>query len=452
MVKITVENVTFSKASNASIKVLKPCLRVTYKKAKYNPAKGKSIYVDHEESLINSKGIFLSGYLPRVKKYLSNQHIEYEIINNAERLKADNKPFIKGKTLRDDQIRLVDNAIKSQRGILVAPTGSGKTLLAGAIISCFKNKKVLFLCDKKSLAYQAKEDFKEYGLKNITVVGDGEKDISGNVVVAIQKSLMSFDLKSLSALFDIIILDEAHGLSDKNSQHAMIIENLLAPIKIGLTATYPSDKKVQLIMEGWLGPIIGELTEGEAKAKNIIADTKVIIRKVEFDQEVMDCKNYRRAREIGIITNQNYNRQIIKEALTWTKQGKSVLISFIETEHGKCLKSIADELGLDCEFIYGATSTEIREKVKAKFKAKKILCVIASTIWKQGINIPSLDVIENAAGGKSDIAIKQLRGRGTRTYEGKDFLYYIDFFNPNHESFIRHFGFRMCLYFENGWM
>jgi superfamily II DNA or RNA helicase len=178
----------------------------------------------------------------------------------------------------------------------------------------------------------------------------------------------------------------------------------------------------------------------------------VIIRKVEFDLTVADTKSYHRAREIGIISNQGYNRQVIKEALSWTKQGKAVLISFVETEHGKLLKSIADELGLECELLYGETATEKREKVKTAFKAKKILCVIASTIWREGINVPALDVVVNASGGKSDIAIRQLKGRGTRKHEGKEMLYFIDFFNPNHESFIRHFGFRICMYYSLQWM
>ena len=452
MIKITIENVVYSRVKTPDISLVKPLLSVVYQKAKYNPQTRKSSYVEHSESLINSRGILLSGYIPRLKKCLSDKQIPYEVDNRSERLKASNGPIIKGKTLRDDQARLVESAVKNQRGILVAPTGSGKTLLAGAIISCFPGKKALFLCDKKSLAYQAAEDFREYGLKNVTLVGDGTKDVSGNIVVAIQKSLIGLDLSYLSTMFDIIILDESHHLAAKDSQHASIIRSLLAPIRIGLTATYPSDQRIQLIMEGLLGPIIGELTEEEAKEKNIIADTKVIIRKIDFDQEVIECRNYHNARKVGIISNRGYNKKVVQEAISWIKEGKSVLISFIETEHGKYLKSIADELGLKCELLYGDTSMPIREKVKSDFKAKKIMCVIASTIWREGINIPSLDVVINAAGGKSDIAIKQLKGRGTRQYEGKEMLYYVDFFNPNHDSFIKHFGFRMCMYFENGWM
>lgn len=452
MLKIIVENVIYSSVKKSNIAVVKPALQAIYKRAKYDPTTRKSIYIDHSENLISSKGIFLTGYLPRLKKYLSDKNIPYEIENHAERLKQISQPTIQNKTLRDDQQRLVDQAIKNQRGILIAPTGSGKTLLAGAIISCFPKKKALFLCDKKSLAYQAAEDFKEYGLKNITVVGDGQKDTSGNIVVAIQKSLISLDLKSLSTQFDIIILDESHGLSDRNSQHAEILRSLLAPIRIGLTATYPSDQRVQLVMEGLLGPIVGELTAAEAKAKNIVADIKVVIRKVEFDQAIRDLRRYADVYSQGIVNNILFNRMIIREAKYWISQGQIVLIYFNIVDQGKFLKKIADELGVEAELIHGETKNNDRESTKQLLKSRELKCVIASKIWNTGVNIPPLSVIINAAGGKSDIMIRQLAGRGTRVCEGKDKMIFVDFFNPNSNYFISHFGHRLSQFCDLGWI
>ena len=116
------------------------------------------------------------------------------------------------------------------------------------------------------------------------------------------------------------------------------------------------------------------------------------------------------------------------------------------------MQKFAKENNVECEFVYGDTKSDVREKVKADLKTKKLKCVICSTIWTEGINVPSLDVIINAAGGKSERIIRQLRGRGVRTCEGKDRLVYIDFFNPSHPSLIKHFGERICLYFENQWM
>ena len=454
MLKITIDNVIYSHIKKQDIAILEECLQYKYQKHKFNPYahKNKSSYEDKVESLIDKNGKFFTGYISRVKKYLSEKNIPYEIENNSERLKPDNEPIIKGKTLREDQKRLVEAAIKNQRGVLISPTGSGKTLIAGSIISCFKNKKTLFLVHTKSLLKQAADDFKEYGLKNITMIGDNEKDLSGDIVVSTRQSFIKLNFDEITDLFDIVIVDESHHILDKEGQYVKILNKLLAPIRIGLTATFPSKIESQMVIEAYLGEVVGEFTEEEAREKDIIADTKVIIRKTSFDSDVADLSAYKRVYNLGVVNNQSYNLQIIKEAKYWIEQDKSVLIFIIETDQGRLLQKFAKENNVECEFVYGDTKSDIREKVKADLKTKKLKCVICSTIWTEGINIPSLDVIINAAGGKSERIIRQLRGRGVRTCEGKDRLIYVDFFNPSHSSLIKHFGERICLYFENDWM
>jgi superfamily II DNA or RNA helicase len=284
------------------------------------------------------------------------------------------------------------------------------------------------------------------------MIGDTQKDLSGDIVVSTRQSFVKWDFNIIADLFDIVIVDEAHHITEPKMQYTEILSKLLAPIRIGLTATFPSKIESQMIIEAYLGEVVGEFTEEEAREKDIIADTKVIIRKTSFDSDVADLSAYKRVYNLGVVNNQSYNLQIIKEAKYWIEQDKSVLIFIVETDQGRLLQKFAKENNVECEFVYGDTKSDIREKVKADLKTKKLKCVICSTIWTEGINVPSLDVIINAAGGKSERIIRQLRGRGVRTCEGKDRLVYIDFFNPSHSSLIKHFGERICLYFENGWM
>jgi superfamily II DNA or RNA helicase len=454
MLKITIDNVIYSHINKQDIAILEECLQYKYQKHKFNPYahKNKSSYEDKIESLIDKDGKFFTGYIARVKKYLSGKNIPYEIENNSERLKPDNEPIIKDKTLREDQKRNVDAAIKNQRGIVISPTGTGKTLIAGSIISCFKNKKTLFLVHTKSLLKQAADDFKEYGLKNITMIGDAQKDLSGDIVISTRQSFVKLDFDEIADLFDIVIVDEIHHLTEPKMQYTEILSKLLAPIRIGLTATFPSKIESQMVIEAYLGEVVGEFTEEEAREKDIIADTKVIIRKTSFDSDVADLSAYKRVYNLGVVNNQSYNLQIIKEAKYWIEQNKSVLIFIIETDQGRLLQKFAKENNVECEFVYGDTKSDSREKVKADLKTKKLKCVICSKIWAEGINIPALEVIINAAGGKSETMLRQLRGRGVRTYKGKDRLILIDFFNPSHSSLIKHFGFRISMYCDYGWM
>jgi superfamily II DNA or RNA helicase len=78
--------------------------------------------------------------------------------------------------------------------------------------------------------------------------------------------------------------------------------------------------------------------------------------------------------------------------------------------------------------------------------------VIATAVWKEGINIPSLDVVINAAGGKSEIQTLQSIGRGLRRTEEKLQVIVVDFFDATHKMLIAHFGERVSLYFDLGWM
>ncbi|MBU0959833.1 MAG: hypothetical protein KKB31_07840 [Nanoarchaeota archaeon] len=103
-------------------------------------------------------------------------------------------------------------------------------------------------------------------------------------------------------------------------------------------------------------------------------------------------------------------------------------------------------------FIQGKTTSDERNLVKEALKSKKTSCVIATTIWCEGIDIPSLDCVINAAGGKSEIRTLQVIGRGLRKTDTKDTVIIVDIFDPHSHHLIRHFGERLDLYFKNNWI
>ena len=79
-------------------------------------------------------------------------------------------------------------------------------------------------------------------------------------------------------------------------------------------------------------------------------------------------------------------------------------------------------------------------------------CVICTAVWKEGVNIPELNVVINAAGGKSELVTLQTIGRGLRKTENKSELIIYDFFDNSHHYLVDHFGHRFCLYSDMGWI
>jgi superfamily II DNA or RNA helicase len=120
--------------------------------------------------------------------------------------------------------------------------------------------------------------------------------------------------------------------------------------------------------------------------------------------------------------------------------------------HGDNIERICNDQGIDVKFIQGSSDIETRERIRNELNMGLVKTVISTTVWKEGINIPNLNNVINAAGGKSEIATLQGIGRGLRKTSEKDKVVIYDFFDPGHPYLIAHFGERLCLYMDMGWL
>ena len=139
-----------------------------------------------------------------------------------------------GKEVRKYQHELAEPGIKGENYIVVAPTGSGKTLVAALVISDHLQKNqhndrpnVLFIVNTRPLAEQQKKEIKSF-IPNAEVecsMGDGgpsvnellpETDVivctAGKLLDSIKKGTVTFDQISL------IVMDECHHTKKESSQ------------------------------------------------------------------------------------------------------------------------------------------------------------------------------------------------------------------------------------------
>ena len=445
--KIEVENSIYSKIDKELLPIAKQLLsfeKEYWKQGQY--AKEKNIY---QASMVKRHEV-LTGLVPRIVSYLKKKDIKFSISGYNEKLKPTNKPDVKGITFREDQLRLIEAAIDNQRGLIISPTGSGKTIIAAGLISCFKNSKVLFLMHTIDLLHQTAKEFEKFGLENISVMGDGRKDLTGDIVIATRQTLANIDVKEYFDLFDITIVDEAHRVNSVDSQYGKLLTNNLSVMKIGFTATNQKTKEKSLSLEGLIGPVIGELSLEEGIEKGILCKPRIKLISIPF--KPTDTRKYYELYEEQIVNSRARNRIIIKEVKKRVSKNKSCLIMIKEIEHGNNLMDIANIMGLsDIVFIQGKTEGEQRQEVKAALQDKKIRAVIVTAIWKEGINIPSLDCIINAVGGKSEIMTLQAIGRGLRTFKGKEEVEIIDFIDC-HKYLSSHFTMRLQIYVKNNWI
>lgn len=453
--KITVDNVfCYVNDFTAQNQIRDSC---RYKKEIYKPgpfSKTKSIV---EASMISNKK-FLTGLLPRVLEYCDNKQIQYEAKRENILLPMmASKPALQGIEFRQDQKDAIHEACIALRGIIKAPTGSGKTVIAGGICSMFPTARILFMCHTLDLLTQTYDEFVAWGLKNVVMIGGGSKAYTDEIenqciVVATIQSIHNMNLHYFKN-FDVIIIDEAHHVTE-GSSYTKFLEKVNTPIRIGLTATPPQKgSHAELITEGYLGSVIAELTIEQGMKMGIIAKPVIDLLPVPYISRISEFKSYREIYQEGIINNKVRNNLILQYTLDEVDNGKSVLIlTGKEIEHGKILQQMARNVyGEEIPFLYGSTSKEDRMDFKELLKSRKLKCAIANIIWYEGINIPPIDVIINAEGGKASGKTLQKAGRGLRTTEGKTHLVIVDFLDP-YKYLSHHCVLRLITYAEQGWL
>ena len=397
---------------------------------------------------------FRTGLIPRVQMFCNLKDIPLEIQAPEYEIESTD-PKIKGIVLRDDQEALINKCRDNLRGIIQAPTGTGKTILQIGIMSCFPQYNILLLAHTIDIVQQTYDELQSRDFENVQMIGGEHKNktIKRRIVVSTVQSFGKIPPEQYTDHFEVVIVDEAHHVSKDNGYYAKVLSNLLAPIRLGFTATMPDNEETTFNMEGLLGPKIGELTINEATELNILAKPKIRLVKTPYIHSVHDARRYDDVYNLGVVNNRARNRLILSITDDYIKEGKSVLILITLLEHGDNLINMAEKLfNFPIEFVRGSTDSVLRKRIKESLISKEIKCVVASSVWREGINIPTLDVVINACGGKSEIMTLQALGRGLRRTGEKKEVVIVDFFDPSHNFLIRHFGERVTLYMDNNWL
>ena len=329
--------------------------------------------------------------------------------------------------IRGYQFDAVCNAIHRKRGILVSPTGSGKSLIIYTLIRWYLenfNKRILVIVPTTSLVEQMYGDFKEYASNNIfdaenqchRIYSGRDKNAEAQVYISTWQSIYKFPLDWFSQ-FGAVFGDECHGFKSKSL--TTIMEKCTeAEYRFGTTGTLDGSLTHELVLQGLFGRVFKVTTTRELQDNDTLA-------KLEITRLVLNYDDKTRQTNVGltyqdeidfIVTNNKRNKLIRNLALDQT--GNSlVLFQYVE-KHGKVLYDLisgkASE-GRKVFFVSGQTDTEDREAIRKITEKQKDAIIVASMgVFSTGINIRNLHNIIFASPSKSQIRVLQSIGRGLR--------------------------------------
>jgi superfamily II DNA or RNA helicase len=170
------------------------------------------------------------------------------------------------------------------RGVVALPTGSGKTLVALAAIAQL-GVATLCLVPTRVLLDQWARALAACSSHPIGRLGDGDHVVAP-VTVATYASAVSWAPR-IGDRFGLVIVDEAHHVGAWCPTE--IFEMLVAPARLGLTATPPSDTGA---LARHLGPVVYGLSVADL-AGSALADYELVTVPIELEHD-----EHRRYREL----------------------------------------------------------------------------------------------------------------------------------------------------------
>ena len=337
--------------------------------------------------------------------------------------------------LREYQKNAIESVLKAKNGVLVAPCGSGKTLM-GLYIANSLHQKTLWIAHTLDLVNQAKNVFEKTfkGLQegDVGTITEGKVNIGNIITFATVQTLSNLDLTDYEYVWNTIITDECHHIANKPNTLTMydyVMNRLCARYKIGLTATPKRRDGLTLSMYAILGEKIFEITDCQVKLNKVPATLRVIdlptqesLDYLESDYKFNNTKFSEYIANLG-----SRNASICNEIIKLFKEKRKQLvlcerISQVEKIFAKLnYFEKTNELGIKMAVFTGGIKRSQREHILRNYKDYDVI-IATYQIASEGLDMPALDTLHLASPKTKNnkALIKQCVGRIERASEGKD--------------------------------
>lgn len=361
------------------------------------------------------------GCLDKIQDLLNENGIKLNLKDKRNTGKIIDVSF-RG-NLKTVQQMAVESLLEDDMGILVAPSGIGKTI-AGVYMISARSVNTLVLVHRKPILKQWIDHLKtflEIGHGKIGQIGGGKQNKTGFIDVAMLQSLVrKGEVKDIVGDYGYVIADECHHVPAFSFEQ--VFRKAKARFVTGLTATPYRRDGHQPIITMQCGPIRYVIKSKNQLAEQIV-DHRLIYRKTKFcmppghnDANIHDVYS-------ALILDEERNQLIFEDILSVLEEGRSPIVLTERKDHLEILAQKLSRFTRNLLILQGGMKIKKRREVIERLASipeseERILLATGRYIG-EGFDDPRLDTLFLAMPVSWKGTLVQYAGRLNRIYSNK---------------------------------
>jgi len=358
------------------------------------------------------------GYRRRLINLLKEMSIEYTIKDERTifpYINVDSSEIV----YRPYQIEAVVKLMSENEGMLVAPAGSGKTVMGLSLIPLL-GQPALWITHTGPLASQTKAMANKFlPSLNVGTIEEGKWDLGDVLTIGMVQTLIRAPKKlaSIQDKFGLVIQDEVHHCPA--TTFSEVISQLNPYYLYGLTATPYRRDKLENIMFQTIGPLVSRIPiEKVIESGGIILP---VVRYKTIHSKRIDTNKIQMILKDYIVNNLKRNRIIVSDILEEAVSNNFCIVVSDRREHCEILYNLISVGWEQTGIATGKYSKKYVQEQVDRFNKKEItVLVTTSQLLGEGFDVPFINRGFIAMPFRAETKAEQIIGRLQRTHPGKE--------------------------------